>query len=318
MNAIFFENRNLGKYRLLTVRDEASGESFTIIPDYGANVQELVLEKDGRLFSVLDGYQTEADVDANDWSKGNRLIPFPNRIRDGVYTFEGKTYQLPLNEAERHNAIHGFIFKRPFFVERQMLTDDGPAVALSYVYPGDYPGYPFPFEVKLTYTLKKNHAFEVEVWVKNTGNSPMPFGDGWHPYFRLKSPIEQLELKIPSTQILELNEQMIPTGNVHTFAQFADLNPVNGTVLDTVYRLEGKPGVATAELRDPAEKATLRVWQETGPGKYNFMVAFTPPQRESVAIEPMTCSTNAFNSGDGLLVLGPGEIFQARHGVQLV
>ncbi len=314
MGQFILEKGHLGKYEQVTIRDTDSGESFTVIPTYGANVRELVLRKNDRLYSVLDGYKNEADVDANDWSKGNRLIPFPNRIRDGVYTFDGKKYQLPINEPARHNAIHGFIFKEPFVLKQHT---EG-AVTWSHTYEGQYPGFPFPFEVQVTYALKENHNFEVSVWVKNTGTSAMPLGDGWHPYFRLKSPIEQLELKIPSTEILELDEQMIPTGRILPFDLFAERRAVGETVLDTVYRLEGKPGTAVAELADPAEGVALRVWQETGPAKYNFMVAFTPPQRGSVAIEPMTCSTNAFNNGDGLLVLQPGEVFEARHGVQLV
>ncbi len=316
MQNVSFKKGQLGKYDLLTVQDENTGEYFSVLPTYGANVRELVLEKNGRFYSVLDGYKTEADVDVNDWSKGNRLIPFPNRVRDGVYVFEGKKYALPINEPQRHNAIHGFIFKRPFSVQRQWKTETTVAVQLFYRYPGDYPGFPFPFEVTLDYKLSL-HAFEVQVQVENTGSSPMPFGDGWHPYFQLKSPIETLELKIPSTEILELDEQMIPTGKSRTFVNFSDFQPIGDTVLDTVYRLDNEIGIVAAELTDPTEDVKLHVWQETGPGKYNFMVAFTPPQRQSVAIEPMTCSTNAFNSGDGLLILKPGEIFEARHGVML-
>ncbi len=312
-----WEVRHLGKYEVLTL-ENALGEKFSVIPAYGANVSELVLEKNGRHYSVLDGYKTESDVDQNDWSKGNRLMPFPNRIRNGRYTFDGKEYELPINEPERHNAIHGFIFKKPFAVLDSTPPGEDTSIRLVHRYEGDYPGYPFPFEINLLYSLKEGHHFEIEVQVQNTGETSMPFGDGWHPYFRLRSPIENLELKIPSTEKLVLDEQMIPTGEVTTFADFADFRAVNGTVLDTVFRLSGKSGMAVAEIRDPAEQATLRIWQETGPGKYNFMVAFTPPQRESLAVEPMTCSTNAFNSGDGLLVLKSGETFRARHGVQLV
>ena len=63
-------------------------------------------------------------------------------------------------------------------------------------------------------------------------------------------------------------------------------------------------------------KGSIRYWQETGPQKFNYMQVFMPPYGTSIALEPMTCNIDAFNNGDGLTNLAPGETLRAKAGVQ--
>jgi len=307
-----------GKFTKVTLLDSDTGESVSFVPEFGGNILELVLSKNGKTYSVIEGFQSYEELIQNSFMKSGRLIPFPNRILNGTYTFDGTTFQLPVNEKARNNAIHGFFYNRNLAEKGVTVDQNQASIQLEYDYSGDYPGYPFAFKVQLIYILMNSHEFKITSRIKNTDTRPLPLGEGWHPYFRFGKKVDELFLKIPSTETLVLSNQMVPTGEILQNETFSKLTQIGDQQLDTVFRLKAEEGVSFAELVDKRENAILRAWQETGPRKYNFMVVFIPPDRQSIAIEPMTCATNAFNNHDGLIILEPGEVFEANHGVKLV
>jgi aldose 1-epimerase len=110
---------------------------------------------------------------------------------------------------------------------------------------------------------------------------------------------------------------MIPTGEVKKYNQFNSRAPIGNIAFDSCFRLALIGDKHMTGIYDPATDIKFILWQETGPGKYNYLQVYTPPARHSVAIEPMTCNINAFNNHEGLIILEPDEIFQASYGVQV-
>jgi aldose 1-epimerase len=87
-----------------------SGEQITIAL---GDQQAVIVEVGGglRAYSaggreLVDGYGAH---EMSSSGRGQVLIPWPNRLEGGSYEFDGKHHQLPLNEPERRNAIHGLV-----------------------------------------------------------------------------------------------------------------------------------------------------------------------------------------------------------------
>lgn len=141
--------------------------------------------------------------------------------------------------------------------------------------------------------------------------------NGWHPYFKTNSKVDNLMLKIPAKYQIEVDPRMIPTGVKLPADSFTQLKKIGDAELDTGFIIEAQKGVATTEIYDPGYDLHVKVWQETGTWKYNYLQIYIPPSRESIAIEPMTCSIDAFNNKEGLIVLAPGQSVKASCGVKL-
>ncbi len=312
------KQERFGKFNRIKLLNNETGEFVAFVPEFGGNVNELVLNKNGKNYSIIDGFLSDEEMVQNKFMKSGRLIPFPNRILDGTYVFNGIRYQLPINEPAHHNAIHGFFYNQPLMLTDIHTKNGEISAQLRFDYTGNYPGYPFKFSAILTYTLTDAQEFKIHLSVKNIDKQPLPFGDGWHPYFKLGKTADDLYLQLPTSEKMVLTDRMVPDGKTETDNRFLKSFPIKGISLDSVFKLPINEGVAVAELSRPEEDVTIQVWQETGDRKYNFMVVFIPPGRASVAIEPMTCATNAFNNMNGLIVLQPGEMFETSHGVKLI
>jgi len=308
----------IGSLRRITLLSSETKELVSVLPDYGATVHELVLQKNGKAYELLEAAQTEKEIRKVRWFRSAKLIPFPNRVNDGVYTFEGKIYRLPINFPLQHHANHGLIYDKPFSVVEQKTGETFASLALEYKSQGELQGYPFSFRVLIRYTLRQGKGFECFTCITNTDKSNIPVGDGWHPYFMLGGKVDDFSLAIPPARKIEVNERLIPTGKKQEFSEYRSLTPIGKRFFDDGFILKkNKSGIAKTRLRDPRRDLTLTVWQETGRGKYNYLQIFTPPSRTSIAVEPMSCATNAFNSRDGLTILKPGAFFNARYGVTL-
>ncbi|MBC8184400.1 aldose 1-epimerase [candidate division KSB1 bacterium] len=292
-------------------------EYIAIIPECGGLVNELVLSKASNNYSIIDGYTTVDDLNEYRMHKSSKLIPFPNRIKDGKYEFSGKKFQLPINQPDENHAIHGFIYDKKFKITNTEINDNEASITLEYSYNGEIEGYPFKFITEMIYTLTAEDGFNCQTLVQNLGETSMPFGDGWHPYFKFDKKVDELLLKIPTDIKTMVDERMIPTGEILPFNNFNELTKINYGDLDTGFRIAGEEGFVETEIFDPEENLKIKIYQETGEKKYNFLQIYIPASRESIAIEPMTCNTDAFNNKDGLIVLEPGEVFEGNYGVKV-
>ncbi|SDK39963.1 aldose 1-epimerase [Catalinimonas alkaloidigena] len=308
---------SFGPWTRLRVFDDATPLSLTILPAYGGALTELVLQKDGTAFSVLDGVCDPSELAEGqpERYKNSWLVPFANRVKDGQYHFGAHTYQLPINEPERHHALHGLVYRRAFEVVSVQTHDEEAVVRLEARHPGDPDGYPFAFRVEILYRLHAAEGFSATLRVTNESNHAAPLVAGWHPYFRLSSSVDELQLQLPACKRVRLNEWLVPGGRVESFATFAAPTALAEHDLNHCLALEAHEG--TVETRLVGREATLVVWQEAGPGKFNYLQVFTHPTRTTVALEPMSGAVDAFNNGMGLIMLVPDEQFEAQAGVKL-
>jgi aldose 1-epimerase len=259
---------------------------------------------------VLDGYPPD-ELAAS--GRGQLLIPWPNRIRDGAYELDGRRHQLPLNEPERDNAIHGLVRWSSWSITERAAD----RVVLGHVL-RPQPGYPFTLELRVEYSLSPE-GLAARTTATNAGADACPYGAGAHPYLAVGAGgVDEAVLRVPAQAVLEADERGIPVGSA----------PVEGTELD--FRRPRPVGRARLDHcftdLDRAEDGRVRVeidsttlWADES---YPYLMVFTgdglpDAERRSLAVEPMTCAPNAFASGDGLVLLEPGESHAAAWGITI-
>jgi aldose 1-epimerase len=251
--------------------------------------------------------------------KGQVLAPWPNRLADGRYEFDGMTLQLPLSEPERRNAIHGMVRWSAW----EALEASASRLRMAHVL-WPQPGYPFMLGLELEYSLTEA-GLAVTMRTENLGRRPAPYGAGFHPYIRAElGVIDSSVLQVPAETWLETDSRRIPTGRLlaveHTERDFRSARPVGSTTLDTAFTdLErGADELARVTLASGDGRRRVTVWMD---GAFDYLMIFTadtlhdPEHRRGLGVEPMTCAPDAFNNGLGLRVLEPGEHTFASWGI---
>ncbi|MGI8712608.1 MAG: aldose 1-epimerase family protein [Solirubrobacteraceae bacterium] len=266
---------------------------------------------------ILDGYGR--DRLCSD-ARGQALIPWPNRLMDGMYRFGGEDQQLPLTEPEKGNAIHGLVR----FANWTVAARTGHGVTLTHtLHPS--PGYPFALALSIEYSLS-DAGLSVATTATNIGTDSCPYGAGAHPYITAGTEIlDPAWLTVPATSWLPTDERGIPTSvsSVHGTPQdFSEPRPIAATQLDTGYTdlIRDPDGLARVVLRAPEADQAVAVWLDES---YPYVMAFTGDslpepsrRRRGLGVEPMTCAPNAFRTGDGLRVLEPGDSFSSAWGIE--
>ena len=265
---------------------------------------------------IFDGFAADELAPG---SAGQLLAPWPNRIRDGHYTFEGTTYQLPLTEPTRHNAIHGLVNWG-----RWRLTDRADdAVTLEFDLPPQV-GYPWSLTLRTRWSVSAD-GLRCDQEVMNTSGQSAPWGYSAHPYLRLPGvPVEDIVLTVPARIRVLADMRMLPIGAVKVAGSeydFSEPRRIGDAQLDTTFGdvETGPDGGSAVTLAAPDGSQSLTVWAD---GKFKWWQVFTGDglpgdrHRRSVAVEPMTCPPDAFRSGRDLIVLAPGETWSASWGVR--
>lgn len=267
---------------------------------------------------LLDGFGAD---EIPTFARGQVLIPWPNRLRDGCYEFGGERHQLPLTEPARANAIHGLVRWANWTVARR----DGDGVRMEHrLHPRE--GYPFALSLAVEYRLGAS-GLSVTTSATNAGDRPCPFGAGAHPYITAGTDhIDGCTLRAPGATWMRTDERMIPTGTATvdgTDYDFRTPRPIGTTKLDTGYAdLERDgDGLARVTLAPPGGGPATTLWLDDG---YPYLMLFTgdavePAQRRrrGLGVEPMTCAPNALQTGEGLRTLRPGETATASWGLSL-
>lgn len=267
---------------------------------------------------VLHPYDEAAMCDG---AHGTPLVPWPNRLRDGAYSFDGVDHQLALTEPEKGNAIHGLLRWRNWTISEHT---DNQAVLATRLSPSL--GYPFTLDVKVEYLLSP-HGLTVTTIATNVGDRPCPYGAGQHPYLSPGSGlIDACLLQFDAaTRITTDPERQLPTG----------IEPVAGTAydfrrprvlkdlkIDSAFEglARDSAGRAWVRLTGP-DGATAALWvDETYPilELYTADTLAAPRRRAGLGAEPMTCPPNAFQTQDRVVRLDPGQAHTARWGAHLV
>ncbi len=287
-------------------------EYISIIPELGANINEIVLKKGNKIYSILDGRDSKEGFGGSDIYNSAKLFPFPNRVKNGIYEFEGKTYQLPINWPQEEHAIHGFVCDKVFNLIHSEEAEEYANTTLSYKYDGTQAGYPFPFQMNVTYRLDADE-FSCVTELMNTGENSMPISDGWHPYFSFHKKVDNLYLQIPKADIVCV-DKLIPNGEKKPYSYFTELEQIKSEKFDNCFLMKNDVEKHYTKIYDPDEQTTIILWQDS---KYKYLQVYIPPDRESIALEPMTANVNSFNNKEGLIILKAGEKDKLSYGVQL-
>jgi aldose 1-epimerase len=294
-----------------------SGTQWTIAAD---GHEAVVVEVGGGLrtygsggVDVLDGYGPDELCPAG---AGQVLAPWPNRIRDGQYTFAGEQLQLPLTEPARHNAIHGLVNWLPW----RLVADEPGAVTVECAMP-PIPGYPWELTMRTRWEVGAD-GLRATHEATNAGRAPCPFGLATHPYLKLPGvAVDDVELRVPAQSRLLVDGRLLPIGAAKVAGSeydFGTARAIGPAVLDMAFGDLLHDGDGRSTVRLAGDGRELHVWAD---GSFSWWQVFTGDtlhgerHRRSVAVEPMTCPPDAFRSGRDLVVLEPGQTWRASWGI---
>jgi aldose 1-epimerase len=301
---------------VVEIVDRETGSSARILASLGFNCFSWrPLLADGPREILWADESFEAGAKRPSGSGIPLLFPFPGRIGGTAIKFAGREYRLEPGDAFG-NAIHGFVFNRPWRVvehkgprlvgEFQVSVDD--ALILD--------RWPADFRIRVSYEVRGRQLIS-DIQYENTGDGPLPCGFGTHAYFRLPlgdgSNVADTVVTVPVTQLWEV-EQMIPTGRLHSVA--ANRQLVKGLRLDDHQFDTCFTGVhadtdnlVRTRLADPA---TGRQVTQTFSSAFTQCIVYTPGHRQAICLEPYTCVPDAIRLAaegheTGLQILQPGE-----------
>lgn len=305
--------------QIVTIRDAASGASAEILVSQGFNCFRFTAMPNGSPVEVL--YAPE-DFGAGQGrpSRGGipLLFPFPGRIPGTTFRWEGKQYELEPGDAFG-NAIHGFALSRPW---RVMDQADNQVVGEFHAWRDDPElkrRWPADFRITAIYTIL-GHKLDALYRLENPCDVPLPCGFGTHPYFRVplgSGKADDCVVRLPVSARWELKD-MLPTGRRIELpdAAIVQAGQAYGELkLDDAFAgLCFEDGWCAASIRDPASGRTMT---QRGDTTFRECVVYTPPHREAICIEPLTCVPNCFELSSrgidaGLKVIPPGGSFTAR------
>ncbi|WP_193609941.1 aldose 1-epimerase family protein [Nocardioides lijunqiniae] len=302
-----------------------SGEQFEI---EGGGYRAVVTESGGALRELTYGARALVDGFAEDemsaGGRGQLLMPWPNRIRDGRYEFGGAEHQLALTEPKRHNASHGLARWVAWTLEEHTPH----SVSLQYRLMAQT-GYPWTLDLHVVYDLSAD-GLTVTQTATNMSPAPAPYACGAHPYLTVgPGPVDTWELTLPASTRSITDDRLLPVGREGvdgTPYDFRVPRPLGSTVLNNTFTdlARDDDGTATTVLRDPATGHAVALWvDEHVPWLLLYSaddVAATA--RRSLAVEPMTADADAFRSGQDLVTLEPtgdvGDELSVSWGIRAV
>jgi aldose 1-epimerase len=278
------------------------GHYKAVVTEVGATLRDLSF--DGR--SLIRGF---AEGKLMPLYRGAVLAPWPNRIRDGQYQWNGELQQLPINEPERQCALHGLVA----WVRWSCEEHNGQSVTLACVI-WPQPGYPFLIRLSVTYSLAAD-GLTVTLRALNQGSAPAPYGCSIHPYLEPgPGPVNRWILRLPAASFVTVDpDRLLPTGQASvagTEFDFRESRPIEGRVIDhsfTELEFDKSGGCDALVIAEDGHGVSMR-WDRHS--RWVQIHTADRPETEfnrvGLVIEPMTCPPDAFRSGDGVLTLQPG------------
>ncbi len=242
--------------------------------------------------------------------RGVLLAPWPNRVVDGRYSFGGESFQLDITEPERGHALHGLVCW-----ERFELVEAGSSSVTAVHRLVPRPSYPFELEVRARYQLD-DAGLTCEVSALNVGERPAPYGVAGHPYLVAGAgPVDRWTFQLPAAQVLEVSpDRLVPRGLAEvdgTDFDFREPRSLDGLEVD--HALSGlipdPDGLVRARVLAEDGSGVVSTWDPDGLPWVQVHTADLPSPEETragLAVEPMTCPPDAYNSGTDLRVVAPG------------
>jgi len=329
------------KVSMKVLRNRITGERAEVAYNVGGRTQALILKSPGTgsLRSVLlHSRRNASDVMANTGWKGDMLIPYANRIHNGSYSLNGKTYYMERNEDRSpygKEGLHGYLYKHALRIDSMHSDNQSATLTLAYDFDGTDPGYPFLLSVALTYKLDA-HGLSITTKARNRGSEgqPLPFFNSWHSYFLvtdISKTIVTLDRCSEWNHITvdgnsNVDGELIPTGSTTAFSGFNGRAPVGGTKEEPTYWDDEFKATASVqqcpELRcrvhDPAIGDTGVLWADSN---FRWTQIFTGTKKaigeQAIAVEAMSGEADAWNNMQGVRLLQSGEEWEGTFGIYL-
>jgi aldose 1-epimerase len=328
MSAFSISHEGEGLEHVAILRDEEHGSEVRVAVGYGFNVFSFKVPTEKGVVDVLYAEEGFPRADFRATANGTPiLVPFPNRIAGGKFTYDGKTYTLPCND-DGVNAIHGFAFDKPWRIIEEETDEGWARIVGEFEMLRDSPfteeHWPGNFRVRCELRLNGWRLMQ-RFFVTNLSSERIPFGLGTHPYFRMPpsgdGALDNCYIESRAFSLVAL-DKTLPTGETKAVSGDADLlglKPIGSRKFDDVY--------TEIEHLDEWDKHTLADIRN-GVGvvlnhseEFLYSVVYIPPHRKAICIEPYTCVTNAVNLSDtlgpngppaGLWHLAPAEVRTAK------
>lgn len=287
------------------------GDQRAVVVEVGAGLRSYAVAG----HEVLSGYSEQEMATS---ARGHPLIPWPNRLQDGQYTWEGRQHELPLTEPGKHNAVHGLVRWGNWTLTRQTTAE----VELGYVL-HPQPGYPFTLELSLTYSLSQD-GLTVTTSATNVDDRALPYACGQHPYLSVPGRVDDCLLTLEAATYIPTDDRGLPTGREsvegtpYDFRVDRTLGDVQLDVAFTDLDRDSE-GRAWVQLTTPDGDVT-RLWLDDS---YRYVELFTGDtlpeesrRRRSLGVEPMSAPPNALADQVDVIRLGPGEQATGTWGLQ--
>jgi aldose 1-epimerase len=292
-------------FEKLVLMDESSGTFAEVIPSCGAILHSFTIANEEIKMNVIDSYDNAAGF-KNNLTRGflgSKLSPFACRISKNKYRFNGNDYII--QKLDSNNiAVHGLIYDCEFIITRQASTEDKAFVQMKYEYRSADAGYPFDYDCTVTYELEKENKLNIITEVANQYERQIPIQDGWHPYFKLDTKIDNLQLLLKSNEMYEYDADLIPTRKKVTYHVFDSPKDFGDTIFDNTFTINFDEHQPSCVLRNPNKKIEVEILPDSS---YPYLHIYTPLHRQSIAIETFSALPDSFNNGIGLKILSPGE-----------
>ncbi|GAW49523.1 MULTISPECIES: aldose 1-epimerase family protein [unclassified Nocardioides] len=280
---------------------EISGGGYrAVVTESGAALR--VLEYAGR--PLVDGFGAD---EMSSGGRGQLLMPWPNRIRDGAYSFDGHDHQLALTEPSHRNASHGLVRWVAWSLEEHTAH----SVSLTYRLMAQT-GYPWTLDLHIVFDLSAD-GLTVTQTATNMSDKPAPYASGAHPYLTVgPGPVDGWELTLPASTRSLVDDRLLPVGRADvagTPYDFRMARPIRDVAFNDAFTDLDRDaqGVATTLLTDPVSGHGVVLWVDSAHAWLQVFSADDVPgtARRSLAVEPMTAQADAFRSGEDLVTLAP-------------
>lgn len=257
------------------------------------------------LGDFMEGFVSEEDFNGQSGMRNGLLFPVQNRLRDARYSWDGKTYSVPMQCPSDPEPIHGFVRLHDWtLIATDLDHEDRVSVVFAFsIRPGDHDWYPFSLDLTVHYELTAD-SLNVEFRCTNVGDTDAPVNFGWHPYYRIPGheTFDDLALRIPTRAQVNTDDALIPLpGDAAYDVRASDV--IHETLADVHYDtaftalVRDEDGIIRTRLTEGIDGPGLALWQERG-GVLVYTEGNYPRYRGSVAIEPVESLTDAFNRPD--------------------
>lgn len=286
--------------------DNGLGCKASIVPACGGILNAFSVVKGEEELNIIDGYTSKTEFEEAceaQGFKGCKLSPYVCRLKHGEYKFADKKYKVDAFYLGKH-ALHGLIYKAGFQVVKSSVTEEEAELEILYSYKKEDEGYPFSYDCRVVYELKKDNKLNIRTIIKNQADLAIPMSDGWHPYFRFGTKIDDLLMYFNASRMLEFDEELIPTGKKLAYDRFQSFEKIGDVQLDNSFLIDGDFSMPSFILQDKSNNIQLEI---TCDKTYPILQIYTPGHRQSIAVENLSAAPDAFNNGLQLSTIPAGK-----------